>query len=112
MTLIACGLLDRMLRRSSDKPSRVLSGLHRGCRRCWDRTEAGETDDGLEVGVCFVSAAERRLVFAGARLSLWCATRTAVDEIKGGQAGIGYRGYRPETSFSDVPVDCPAPRST
>jgi len=41
MTLIAWGLLDRMLRTaSSDKPSEVLAGLHRGVRSLLGQNEA------------------------------------------------------------------------
>ncbi len=107
MTLITCGLLDRMLRSTStDTPSRVLSGLHRELQALLGQeSAAGDTDDGLEVGVCFVSAAERRLVFAGAHLSLWCAKGGTVDEVKGGKAGIGYRRLAAGTSFIDVPVE-------
>ena len=50
MTLIAWGLLDRMLRSAdSDNPSQVLAGLHRGVQSLLGQDESqGETDDGLE----------------------------------------------------------------
>ena len=62
MTLIAWGLLDRMLRTaSSDKPSEVLKGLHRGVQSLLGQNEeGGETDDGLEAGICFIKPAQAR----------------------------------------------------
>jgi serine phosphatase RsbU (regulator of sigma subunit) len=84
----------------------VLGELHRGLLVLLGQDQGeGETDDGLEAGVCFVSEAERRLVFSGARFSLWRANGGAVDEIKGDKAGIGYRRFAHDTHFSDVPVD-------
>ena len=49
MTLIAWGLLDRMLRSAdNDNPSQVLTGLHRGVQSLLGQDEQqGETDDGL-----------------------------------------------------------------
>ena len=103
MTLIAWGLLDRMLRTaSSDKPSEVLKGLHRGVQSLLGQNEeGGETDDGLEAGICFIKPHKREISFAGARFSLWRANQKNVIEIKGDRKGLGYRRYPPETSYTD-----------
>ena len=103
MTLIAWGLLDRMLRTaSSDKPSEVLTGLHRGVQSLLGQNEeGGETDDGLEAGVCFIKPAKREMSFAGARFSLWRANQDDVIEIKGDRKGIGYRRYPQGTTYTD-----------
>ena len=63
MTLIAWGLLDRMLRSAdSDKPSQVLTGLHRGVKSLLGQdADRGETDDGLEAGICFINPEKRRM---------------------------------------------------
>jgi PAS domain S-box-containing protein len=104
MTLIAWGLLDRMLRDAhSGKPSQVLAGLHRGVQSLLGQDErAGNTDDGLEAGICFVNLKERKMTFAGARFSLWRANREGVIEIKGDRKALGYRRYPPDASFTDV----------
>jgi serine phosphatase RsbU (regulator of sigma subunit) len=107
MTLIAWGLLDRMLRTaSSDKPSQVLTGLHRGVKSLLGQdADRGETDDGLEAGICFINPDKRRMTFAGARFSLWRANGKGVSEIKGDRKGLGYRRYPPDTTFSDFTFD-------
>jgi serine phosphatase RsbU (regulator of sigma subunit) len=107
MTLIACGLLDRILQAvPADEPSRVLGELHRGLQvLLGQRDGEGETDDGLEAGVCFLSEAERRLVFSGARLSLWRTSDGVAHEIRGDRAGIGYRRFAHDTMFTDVPLE-------
>ena len=87
---------------SSDKPSEVLTGLHRGVQSLLGQNEeGGETDDGLEAGICFIKPDKREMSFAGARFSLWRANQKGVIEIKGDRKGLGYRRYPPETSYTD-----------
>jgi PAS domain S-box-containing protein len=104
MTLIAWGLLDRMLRSAdTDNPSQVLTGLHRGVQCLLGQDEQqGETDDGLEAGICFINPKQRKMTFAGARFSLWRANEKGVIEIKGDRKGLGYRRYPLETTFTDI----------
>jgi PAS domain S-box-containing protein len=103
MTLIAWGLLDRMLISApGDKPSEVLAGLHEGVQSLLGQDEMhGETDDGLEAGICFIDPKKQLMTFAGARFSLWRANRDGVIEIKGDREGLGYRRYPRDTRFSN-----------
>jgi serine phosphatase RsbU (regulator of sigma subunit) len=88
---------------SSDNPSQVLTGLHRGVQSLLGQNEErGETDDGLEAGICFINTKQRKMTFAGARFSLWRANRKGVIEIKGDRKGVGYRRYPLETNFNDI----------
>ena len=104
MTLVAWGMLDRMLQLApSENPSEVLAGLHRGVQTLLGQDQkTGETDDGLEAGVCFINPDRRKMTFAGARFSLWRSNEKGVTEIKGDRKGVGYRRYPKETSFTDV----------
>ncbi len=104
MTLIAWGLLDRMLRSAdSDNPSKVLTGLHSGVQGLLGQNDAyGETDDGLEAGICFINPKQRKMTFSGARFSLWRANRKGIIEIKGDRRGVGYRRYPSDTTYTDV----------
>ncbi len=103
MTLVAWGLLDRMLQAAAgESPSEVLSGLHRGVQSLLGQDhQAGETDDGLEAGVCFINPRKQKMTFAGARFSLWKSNDDGVIEIKGDRKGVGYRRYPKETAFTD-----------
>jgi serine phosphatase RsbU (regulator of sigma subunit) len=108
MTLIACGLLDRHLRAlENPTPGLLLNLLHRDLQTLLgqDLGRDGKTNDGFEAGVCFVSEADRRLIFAGAHFSLWRARAGAIEEIKGDKAGIGYRRLPGDVPFNDVAVD-------
>jgi PAS domain S-box-containing protein len=104
MTLIAWGMLDRILARApSGNPSQVLTGLHRGVQRLLGQDqESGETNDGLEAGVCFINPSKQTMTFAGAHLSLWKADQEDVIEIKGDRKGLGYRRYAKEATFRDI----------
>jgi PAS domain S-box-containing protein len=104
MTLIAWGILDRSLTGAQDnKPSLVLAGLHRGVQSLLGQDrESGETDDGLEAGVCFINSSKREMTFAGARFSLWKSSTDDVIEIKGDRNGLGYRRYSQEATFTDL----------
>jgi serine phosphatase RsbU (regulator of sigma subunit) len=104
MTLIAWGMLDRLLTGAQDsKPSLVLAGLHRGVQSLLGQERvSGETDDGLEAGVCFINLSKQEMTFAGARFSLWKSSANEVFEIKGDRNGLGYRRYPQETTFTDL----------
>ena len=83
----------------------MLTGLHRGVQSLLGQNEErGETDDGLEAGICFINTKQRKMTFAGARFSLWRANRKGVIEIKGDRKGVGYRRYPLETNFNDISV--------
>jgi len=103
MTLIAWGMLDRILAEvPGSSPSQVLAGLHRGVQTLLGQDQnSGETNDGLEAGVCFVCPSKREMTFAGAHLSLWKANKEDVLEIKGDRKGLGYRRYPREAEFTN-----------
>jgi PAS domain S-box-containing protein len=108
MTLIAWGMLDRSLAGAQgNKPSLVLAGLHRGVQSLLGQDrQSGETDDGLEAGVCFINPSKREMTYAGARFSLW-KSGADVTEIKGDRQGLGYRRFPREAAFTDlrIPLD-------
>jgi serine phosphatase RsbU (regulator of sigma subunit) len=108
MTLIACGILDRHLRALDGRSPGVLLGmLHRALQMLLgqDRGGEGETDDGFEAGICYISDMDRSLVFAGAHFSLWRLHDGMMDEIKGDKAGIGYRLLPADVTFTDTRLD-------
>ena len=104
MTLVAWGMMDRMLQLApSESPSQVLVGLHRGVQSLLGQDQkTGDTDDGLEAGICFINPDRKRMTFAGARFSLWRSNENGVTEIKGDRKGVGYRRYPKETSYTDI----------
>ena len=108
MTLITCGLLDRRLRSGAPSPAEVLTGLHRDLSLLLGQDSAeGETDDGLDAGVCFIPADRSAIIFSGAHFSLLTATSEGVQETKGDRSGVGYRATARAATFTDqtLPLD-------
>ena len=79
-----------------------MTGLHRGVQSLLGQDQdLGETNDGLEAGVCFINPSKQELTFAGAHFSLWKAGQKDVMEIKGDRKGLGYRRYPQDATFTD-----------
>jgi len=94
MTLIATGALDRAM--TEVVPGQVgalVQQVHRLVQQTLGQQGAvGESDDGLELGACYLHPGGERLTFAGARFPLFIVENGDVEEIRGTRAGIGYRG--------------------
>jgi PAS domain S-box-containing protein len=103
MTLIAWGMLTNLVAEApSSNPSQVLAGLHRGVQSLLGQDQdSGETNDGLEAGVCFINPSKQEMTFAGAHLSLWKTDGEDVLEVKGDRRGLGYRHYAQEADFTN-----------
>jgi len=106
MTMISTGALDRALRDQPDgDPARLLHIMNRSVKRSLgqDRAE-GESDDGLELGICRVEVDAGRITFAGARFSLFRLGADGVEETKGDKSGIGYRAVPLDQTFTNHDV--------
>ncbi|MGB1026362.1 MAG: PAS-domain containing protein, partial [Rhodospirillaceae bacterium] len=107
MTMIAYGALDQVLGEVRDgSPSKMLSVLHRQIKTALGQVGTdGESDDGLDIGVCRLRLEEGRVDFAGAKFSLWGLPASGDPvEWKGDRAAIGYRRYPLEQSFTEHSV--------
>ena len=107
MTLIVGGLLEQVVANAPpDDPAGMLGQLHRELQISLGQHRAEAlAEDGLEAGVCFVNGSERRLVFAGAHLSLWCGAGGEAKEIRGDRPGLGFSRFGPDTVFTNVPIE-------
>ena len=69
-------------------------------------TDQGESDDGMELGLCYITEGGRRMSFAGARFSLFALMLgSPTIEIKGDKRGIGYRKLPFTQQYNEVEVD-------
>jgi serine phosphatase RsbU (regulator of sigma subunit) len=94
MTMLSTGALEIVTRE-------VLPGDVAGLIRQLNRTvqnmlrqdsSEGYSDDGLELGACYLTGDKSRLFFAGAKFELFYTENGVANAIKGTRAGIGYRG--------------------
>lgn len=94
MTLISTGALDRaMAEVPPGKVGDLIQRMHQIIQITLNQHGGqGESNDGLELGACFLEPDLGHLVFAGARFSLFRVNGGDVEEIKGTKKGLGYRG--------------------
>ena len=107
MTMIANGALEMaLLETPPGEVGRLLSRTHQLIQQMLDQdTAGGLSDDGMEMGICYLPPRGDTLGFAGARFSLYTIQKGGVFEIKGERNGIGYRDVPPGTTFTKHQVD-------
>ncbi len=102
MTMLAISLLDRVAEEGyAEEPARVLGELNRLIKKTLNQTEPnGLTDDGLDIGICYLSEDRTLLRFAGAKCSLYLRDdRQGTRVLEGGRKSIGYRRTPMEYPF-------------
>ncbi|MFN4089698.1 MAG: SpoIIE family protein phosphatase [Alphaproteobacteria bacterium] len=91
MTMMAHAVISQVVKSGvDDDPALLLQRADETIREALAHRGAA-ADAGMEMAVCRILPAERRLVFAGARISLWHAAGGGVEEVKGSRAVVGYR---------------------
>jgi len=111
VTLIANSALERgLLDVHPGAVGQLISRMNQLIKTTLKQTERGEgSDDGMDLGMCYVADGQKRLTYAGAGISLLLgAPGENLAEIEGNKRGIGYRRVRfdqsySETAFSIVP---------
>ena len=90
-----------------DDPARILSEMNLVLKNTLHlRQDSKSTvDAGLDIILCCIDPAQKKLTFAGAGLSLYMYSNGDVDEIKGGRAGIGYSNSDPDYRHSNIVKD-------
>lgn len=108
MTLIASSAFDRARREVPPAaPTRLIGRMHQLVQNALKQDSIqGESYDGMELGVCYPSKGNERMIFAGARFSLFTRVHgKPLMEIKGHKRGIGYRKVPYTQEYSEVEVD-------
>ncbi|MBT6094286.1 MAG: SpoIIE family protein phosphatase [Rhodospirillaceae bacterium] len=101
MSIIANSALEKALEEiEAGDVGGLITRMHQGIQRTLRQDQLdGPSDDGLELGVCFLTPDRSQVIFSGGRFSLFVidvSPEAEVLEIKGDRKGIGYR---------DIPFD-------
>lgn len=106
MTLITTGALDRaLIGTTPGDVGTLLAETHRLVRSGLGQDgDDGESDDGMELGLCYLPPDRRRLVFAGARFDLYMVGDGGVSEFRGSKKGIGYRAIPHDQRYPETVV--------
>jgi len=109
MTMISGECFDRALQDVGyHDPALVLKHLNWLVKSSLNQHHADSpSDDGLDIGICFVNTAVRNAVFAGAKIGLWCFRNGILDEIAPNRQSIGYKTSRLDFTYANhtVPID-------
>jgi len=117
MTLIATGALERALPEVPvGDPSALVQRTHQLVQTTLSQEVAighassGNSDDGLELGMCYVPADKKSIHFVGAKFDLFVVRGGEVSSVRGTKSGLGYRAVAYDQSYgcSRVPVDSDA----
>jgi len=103
MTLIANGALENALRVvEPGDPAGLLTRMHQNVQTILGQdTDGGGSDDGLEVGACYIPPEKQNLTFSGARFSLFIQDGQDVSQIKGDRWNMGYRGLPVDPGYTN-----------
>lgn len=106
MTLIASGALDRAVNEvPPGKVGDLIQRMHQIVQATLSQdSDGGESDDGLELGACFLGPRTDKLTYAGARMPLFKLSDGTVSEIRGARQGIGYRGISPTQRYEETEI--------
>jgi len=106
LTMIASGALDRALREfPTGEPGAILQIMNRSIQISLGQDQnEGESDDGLELGICRINTDRTAMRFAGSRFSLFSLENGEIVEIKGTKKGVGYRNIDAEQKYEEVEV--------
>jgi len=107
MTIMAKAALDKaILEVSPGKTAELISAMHTIIQHdMGQNTNIGDSDDGLDLAVIYISENKSQLLFSGARLSLFVTDEHGLQEIRGDKKSIGYRGTVNNLCFSQHSID-------
>ncbi len=103
MTLIATGALDNALSAvSSGEVAELMQHIHQLVQvTLGQHGDKGESDDGMELGICFLNSKMDKIIFVGARFELYLIENGGISVIKGAKSGIGYHGIPHDQVFEE-----------
>ena len=103
MTMIANGALEMaVLESQTGNSAGLMQRTHQIIQETLNQKDDGGTsDDGLEMGICYIAPGNEPMIFTGARFSLFYVEDGEVFEIKGDKKGLGYRGVAYNQTFTN-----------
>jgi len=110
MTLLSTGALERALLEVPEGDSASLvSKMHQLIQRQLDQDKDEEgsssSDDGLELGLCYIPPGRKSITFAGARMPLFIDHGTKIEQVKADKKGIGYRGIPFDFKYTNKEIE-------
>ncbi|TEB17288.1 Methyl-accepting chemotaxis protein PctC [Pelotomaculum sp. FP] len=110
MTMTASAILDRITDDAEGfGPAYILQRLNKLLRETLRQDNPGAlTNDGLDIGLCLIKPAENKLIYSGARLTLFYCRDPEVFEIKGDRQSVGYKESKIDYQFTSTEISLAA----
>jgi len=110
MTLLSSGALERALLEVPPGDSdRLVSRMHQMIQtqlgQHIDNDSDTGSDDGLELGICYVPPKGKTITFAGARMPLFIDNGESIEVIKSDKKGIAYRGIPFDFEYTNHTIE-------
>ncbi len=109
ITMIAGSCFDRAVEDvGHEDPARILTRLDWLVKLALSQhREEALADDGLDIGICSVNRTLGRLVYAGARIDLYCGRSGRIHEVRADPQSVGYKASKRRITFRnhEIPVD-------
>jgi PAS domain S-box-containing protein len=109
MTMIAGSSFDRACEDvGHTDPALILRKMNALVKNSLNQHHAETpSDDGLDVGLCFVNKLSKTVTFAGARIDLYIVRDGKLDEIPADRQSVGYKTSRLDFVYKNhqVPID-------
>ncbi len=103
MTMIAGSSLSRVLHDAGyDNPALILRKLNELVQRSLNQQSSeASSNDGLDMGLCYVDRARGLVTFAGARIYLYYSLHGEIHEVRGDRQSIGYKSSDPYYEYTN-----------
>ncbi|XPV77086.1 MAG: transporter substrate-binding domain-containing protein [Desulfovibrio sp.] len=110
VSLIATGALERALQEvEAGDVATLTQKMHQHMQKMLgqDNGDIGDTssDDGLELGMCFIPEDRSSITFSGARMQLFIDDGEVVHKVKPDKKGIAYRGIPFDFTYTNHIVE-------
>lgn len=106
VTLLSTGALERAITSVEiGDVSGLLSTSHRLLQAALGQdSDTGESDDGIELGACYLTPNNNRFIFCGARFELFIVNNSGVEIIKGTKKGMGYKRIPSDKTYESLEI--------
>jgi len=107
MTMTLGSILDGLPRDlSGQTPSALLHSIHNRLKETLGQgQEDSLANDGADIALCLVDKLDKKIVFSGAKLSLFVEKDKEIKEYKGARCSVGYSWRKKEVIFEDCEVE-------
>lgn len=108
MTVIAYAAMSKVITdKTAKNPARLLQLINHEVRKMLRQYEdrKDRSDDGLDISLSFIKPLEKKVIFAGAKQSLFYSWSNEIDEIKGDRQSIGYVDSSEDFEYTNHEID-------